>query len=143
MALDDHFSGTVDSIVFPFSSKAVELINCLLFHLQDIHTLIMSLNYTGISIKTINAIESWNSGILVVVSGSVKGKDFSGRKFVETFFLAPQEKGFYVLNDIFQFVSEETIPLTSAAASENEVIAHSNVPNSIPEPEGGSLFSDE
>ncbi|KAK2973718.1 hypothetical protein RJ640_029147 [Escallonia rubra] len=74
------------------------------------HTLIMSLHYTGIEIKTINSLESWSGGILVVVSGTVKSKDFNGwRNFVETFLLAPQEKGYFVLNDIFHFVSEEVV----------------------------------
>ncbi|KAL7584897.1 hypothetical protein Lser_V15G41860 [Lactuca serriola] len=76
----------------------------------QIHTLIQSLLFSGIEIKTINAVQSWNEGIIVVVSGSVKSKYFSGwRKFVQTFFLAPQEKGYFVLNDIFHFASEEVI----------------------------------
>ncbi|KAI3459555.1 hypothetical protein Pfo_016218 [Paulownia fortunei] len=76
----------------------------------QIHQLIMSLNYTGIEIKTAHSLESWNGGVLVMVSGSVHVKDFSGRKkFVETFFLAPQEKGYFVLNDIFHYVDEEQI----------------------------------
>lgn len=70
--------------------------------------MITSLNFTGIEIKTINSLDSWNRGVLVVVSGSVKSRDFSGwRKFVQTFFLAPQEKGYFVLNDIFHLLDEE------------------------------------
>ena len=77
---------------------------------QQIHALIMSLNFTGIEIKTAHSLESWNAGVLVMVSGSVQLKDFSRRrKFVQTFFLAPQEKGYFVLNDIFHFVEEEII----------------------------------
>lgn len=68
----------------------------------------MSLGYTGIEIETANSLESLNGGVLVMVSGSVKIKDFSGkRKFVQMFFLAPQEKGYFVLNDIFHFVDDE------------------------------------
>ncbi|KAK6122914.1 hypothetical protein DH2020_043338 [Rehmannia glutinosa] len=74
----------------------------------QIHQLIMSLDYTGIEIKTAHSLESWNGGVLVMVSGSVHVKGFNGRKkFVETFFLAPQEKGYFVLNDIFHYVDEE------------------------------------
>ncbi|KAI3667989.1 hypothetical protein L6452_43060 [Arctium lappa] len=76
----------------------------------QIHTLIQSLHFSGIEIKTINSLESWSQGIVVVVSGSVRSKFFTGwRKFVQTFFLAPQEKGYFVMNDIFHFVSEEVI----------------------------------
>ncbi|KAJ0699024.1 putative Ras GTPase-activating protein-binding protein [Helianthus annuus] len=70
--------------------------------------LVQSLHLSGIEIKTINSVESWSEGIIVVVSGSVKSSNFHGwRKFVQTFFLAPQEKGYFVINDIFHFVSED------------------------------------
>uniref|UniRef100_A0A5B6ZLU3 G3BP-like protein n=1 Tax=Davidia involucrata TaxID=16924 RepID=A0A5B6ZLU3_DAVIN len=76
----------------------------------QIHSLVMSLNYTGIEIKTAHSLESWNGGVLVMVSGSVHIKDFNGRrKFMQTFFLAPQEKGYFVLNEIFHFIDEESI----------------------------------
>lgn len=78
--------------------------------LQHIHALIMSLNYSGIEIKTAHSLESWNGGVLVMVSGSVHIKNYNGRrKFVQTFFLAPQEKGYFILNDIFHFVDDEQI----------------------------------
>lgn len=76
----------------------------------QIHQLIMSLSYTGIEIKTAHSLESWSGGVLVMVSGSVQIKDFNQRrKFMQTFFLAPQEKGFFVLNDIFHFVEEDPV----------------------------------
>lgn len=76
----------------------------------QIHTLIMSLHYTGIEIKTLHSLESWNGGVLVMVSGSVHMKGIHrSRKFVQTFFLAPQEKGYFVLNEIFHYVEEEQI----------------------------------
>ncbi|CAH9132845.1 unnamed protein product [Cuscuta epithymum] len=75
---------------------------------MDIHSLIMSTPFSGIKVKTINSVESWNAGVLVVVSGTVKLKDFGGwRDFVQTFFLAPQDKGYFVLNDVFNFGDEE------------------------------------
>ncbi|XP_042513184.1 nuclear transport factor 2-like isoform X2 [Macadamia integrifolia] len=76
----------------------------------EIHKLIMSLNFTEIEVKTVHSLNSWEGGVLVKVSGCIRTKDFSGgRKFVQTFFLAPQEKGFFVLNDIFLFLDEEQI----------------------------------
>ncbi|GFP83424.1 putative g3bp-like protein [Phtheirospermum japonicum] len=76
----------------------------------QIHQLVMTLNYTGIEIKTAHSLESWSGGVLVIVTGSVCLKNFNGRKkFVETFFLAPQEKGYFVLNDVFHYVDEEQI----------------------------------
>ncbi|XP_061356797.1 nuclear transport factor 2-like isoform X2 [Gastrolobium bilobum] len=70
----------------------------------------MSLSFTGIEIKTAQSLESWSGGVLVMVSGSVQLKDYNlRRKFMQTFFLAPQEKGFFVLNDVFHFVEEEPV----------------------------------
>ncbi|CAH8358119.1 unnamed protein product [Eruca vesicaria subsp. sativa] len=78
--------------------------------LLNIHNMVMSLNFTAIEVKTINSVESWEGGVLVAVSGSVKTKEFSNRRsFMQTFFLAPQEKGYFVLNDIFQFIDEGTV----------------------------------
>ncbi|KAL2540698.1 Nuclear transport factor 2 (NTF2) family protein with RNA binding (RRM-RBD-RNP motif) domain [Abeliophyllum distichum] len=86
----------------------------------QIHQVIMSLNFTLIEIKTINSLESLNGGVLVVVSGSVQSRDFDGwRKFVQTFFLAPQEKGYFVLNDVFHYV-DENVPLQPPAAAVQE-----------------------
>ncbi|KAH7517444.1 hypothetical protein FEM48_Zijuj09G0065500 [Ziziphus jujuba var. spinosa] len=102
----------------------------------QIHTLIMSLNFTAIEIKTINSLDSWNGGILVMVSGSVKTKEFSGRrKFVQTFFLAPQEKGYFVHNDIFQFIDDGMIyQHPTPILSESKFEAQLNAPNPLPEP---------
>nr|XP_010920289.1 putative G3BP-like protein [Elaeis guineensis] len=76
----------------------------------EIHNLVMCLNFKGIEIKTAHSLESWSGGILVMVSGFVQLKDYNyRRKFVQTFFLAPQEKGYFVLNDIFHFIDEEHV----------------------------------
>ncbi|CAA0817472.1 Nuclear transport factor 2 (NTF2) family protein with RNA binding (RRM-RBD-RNP motifs) domain [Striga hermonthica] len=75
-----------------------------------IHQLVTALNYTGIEIKTAHSLESWSGGVLVMVLGSVCAKNFNGKKkFSETFFLAPQEKGYFVLNDVFLYVDEDQI----------------------------------
>ncbi|PIA36218.1 hypothetical protein AQUCO_03400259v1 [Aquilegia coerulea] len=102
----------------------------------QIHSLIMSLNFSGIEIKTAHSLDSWTGGVLVMVSGSVQPKDYGRRRnFMQTFFLAPQEKGYYVLNDIFHFLDEENIHQHPAA-----ILAHShfdskvNVLNPLPEP---------
>ncbi|KAK6914156.1 RNA recognition motif domain [Dillenia turbinata] len=96
----------------------------------QIHALVMSLSYVGVEVKTAHSLESWSGGVLVMVSGSVQKKDLNRRKFFQTFFLAPQEKGFFVLNDIFHFVDDEPIYQLPAT-----FLAHqANVASSIPEP---------
>ncbi|GAB4830097.1 hypothetical protein Ancab_019739 [Ancistrocladus abbreviatus] len=75
----------------------------------QIHSALTSLNYTGIEIAKLKCQDSWNGGILVIVSGLVKSRNFSGkRSFTQAFFLAPQEKGYFVLNDIFQFLDDDS-----------------------------------
>ncbi|KAM0851526.1 hypothetical protein ACQ4PT_052362 [Festuca glaucescens] len=78
--------------------------------MMDIHSLIMSLNFTQIEIKTANFTNSWGDGVIVMVSGLVQTKEYiNQRKFIQTFFLAPQEKGYFVLNDYFHFVDQEQV----------------------------------
>lgn len=108
----------------------------LLYVLQQIHQIVMSLNYTGIEIKTVHALESWDRGVLVLVSGSVHVKDFSiKRNFVQTFFLAPQEKGYFVLNDIFHFIEDQPIHhhLPVAYLTQNELVSKLNAPSALRE----------
>ncbi|XWS13926.1 hypothetical protein CRYUN_Cryun36dG0080700 [Craigia yunnanensis] len=108
----------------------------------QIHALIMSLNFTGIEIKTAYSLESWNAGVLVMVSGSVQVKNFSSRrKFVQTFFLAPQEKGYFVLNDIFHFIDEEQIHHHPAVLlAQHNLDSKLNSSATIPEPVSSYLL---
>lgn len=50
--------------------------------------------------------ESLNGSFLLVVTGFFTLNEIHRRKFTQTFFLAPQENGYFVLNDIFRFVNE-------------------------------------
>ena len=80
-----------------------------------------------------------------MVSGSVKIKDFNGRReFVQTFFLAPQEKGYFVLNDIFQFIDDGmTYQHPASTLQENKLDAQQYVSSPVAEPPGtvSKLFS--
>ena len=40
------------------------------------------------------------------MTGYLTGKDSLRRKFTQTFFLAPQDKGCFVLNDAFRYVDD-------------------------------------
>lgn len=77
--------------------------------IMDIHSTLISLNYTGIEISKLKCQDSLNGSVLVMVSGYVKSRSFSSRRtFREVFFLAPQEQGrsYFVLNDIFELAEE-------------------------------------
>ena len=56
--------------------------------------------------KTVDAQESLGGGVTVLVTGHLTGEDNVKRDFTQSFFLALQDKGYYVLNDIFRFVEE-------------------------------------
>lgn len=58
----------------PNLDQSATFFHCSFYVVQQIHTLIMSLQYTGIEIKTLHSLESWNGGVLVMVSGSVHVK---------------------------------------------------------------------
>lgn len=76
--------------------------------MQAINEKILSLNYGEFraEIKSVDAQESYNGGVHVLVTGYLLGKDNVIQNFTQTFFLAPQEKGYFVLNDIFRYVED-------------------------------------
>lgn len=65
-------------------------------------------DYTA-EITTADAQESYEKGVIVLVTGCLTGKDKVRKKFTQTFFLAPQDKGYYVLNDVFRYIEENEI----------------------------------
>nr|CAN83110.1 hypothetical protein VITISV_026572 [Vitis vinifera] len=87
----------------------------------------------------------WKGGGSGIFGGSVQIKDFSGRrKFVQTFFLAPQEKGFFVLNDILHFIDEDLIQQHPAALlAQSSLDSRLNASNTIPEPVSNYMLGGE
>ncbi|XLR52469.1 hypothetical protein S83_003141 [Arachis hypogaea] len=91
--------------------------------MQAINEKILSLNYEDYTaeIKTADAQESYEKGVIVLVTGCLTGKDNVKRKFSQTFFLAPQDKGYYVLNDVFRYVEEnDTLQSSNPDSTVNE-----------------------
>lgn len=90
---------------------------------QAINETIVSLNYEDCTaeIKTADAQESYEKGVIVLVTGCLTGKDNVRRKFSQTFFLAPQDKGYYVLNDVFRYIEENDVPQLSSASINNVI----------------------
>nr|XP_043606283.1 nuclear transport factor 2-like [Erigeron canadensis] len=91
--------------------------------MQAIDVKIQSLDYKNYKaeIKTADAQVSHLGGVIVLVTGSLIGKDNIERKFAQTFFLAPQEKGYFVQNDVFRYVDESVQLETSSGTVENIV----------------------
>ncbi|EOY20053.1 Uncharacterized protein TCM_045449 [Theobroma cacao] len=58
-------------------------------------------------IQSCDVQDSLAGGLLVVVTGCVTLKNDETKMFTQSFFLAPQEESFFVLNDVFRFFSDE------------------------------------
>ncbi|PIA63155.1 hypothetical protein AQUCO_00200880v1 [Aquilegia coerulea] len=102
--------------------------------MQAINEVIISLDYKGnkAEIKTIDAQDSYQSGVVVLVTGWLTMKNNVKRKFTQSFFLAPQDKGYFVLNDVFRYVDEDSQPETIAAIAVSVDGTTENIPASEP-----------
>lgn len=78
---------------------------------QEIHQKITSIGFQDckVFIHSVDAQSSANGGIIIQVIGEMSNHAEPWRKFVQTFFLAEQPNGYFVLNDIFRFLKEETV----------------------------------
>ncbi|KAL5987872.1 hypothetical protein ACLOJK_035628 [Asimina triloba] len=106
--------------------------------MQEINDKIVSLGYNDIKaeIKTADAQDSHNGGVIVLVTGCLTGKDNVKRKFTQTFFLATQDVGYFVLNDVFRYMDEfESVEDEPAVV--NGVPESSSVAPLTPNPEAG------
>ncbi|KAF3796008.1 putative G3BP-like protein [Nymphaea thermarum] len=122
---------------------------------QEINEKILSMDYSGLmaEIKTVDAQDSLNGGVLVLVSGELISKDNGKRNFTQSFFLAPQDRGYYVLNDIFRYVEEVGHPVVNNGVANNvDEEVHEELPTRELEPapmqeshvvDQGALMSEE
>ena len=108
--------------------------------------------YSGwkvLEIKTVDSQESQSNGVLVLVGGSVTFKNNETvHTFSQSFFLAPQENGYFVLNDIFKLVAEEphdqpciqrlfssnAVPVSDVAQAQSVMIEQHTTPPPAPAP---------
>ncbi|KAL8546528.1 hypothetical protein ACS0TY_006312 [Phlomoides rotata] len=95
--------------------------------MQAINDKIVSLNYGDYKaeIKSVDAQESFSGGVHVLVTGYMTGKENSVHNFAQSFFLAPQDKGYFVLNDMFRYLDN---------ASVNPALVHDAVVPTTSEP---------
>lgn len=76
---------------------------------QEIHNKILDLDFQNckVLISNVDSLASSNGGIVIQVLGEMSNKGKLSRKFAQTFFLAEQPNGYFVLNDIFRFLRED------------------------------------
>ncbi|KAH9823238.1 hypothetical protein DFH28DRAFT_1078288 [Melampsora americana] len=89
------------------STEGEEATPC--FGQQEIHNKFMSLNFDDckVFVSNVDSQSSADGGIIVQVLGEMSNGAGPWRKFAQTFFLAEQPNGFFVLNDIFRYIKEE------------------------------------
>ena len=89
-----------------------------------------------VRVSNVDSQESFKN-IVVQVIGEMSNKAAPHRKFVQTFVLAEQPNGYFVLNDIFRYINEdEEEEIGNEAAPEDEA-----APVSAPDPESSTLTS--
>lgn len=73
-----------------------------------INQLVTSPDYSAleVAIKTTDSQLSYNEGLLVLVTGSITFKNSGTRTFTQSFFLAPQKSGYFLLNDVVRYLGE-------------------------------------
>ncbi|KAF8586866.1 hypothetical protein K439DRAFT_1652464 [Ramaria rubella] len=96
---------------------------------QEIHNKILSIGFQDckVFIHSVDAQSSANGGIIIQVIGEMSNRGEPWRKFAQTFFLAEQPNGYFVLNDIFRFLKEESVD----AEDEEELSEHAEAPADI------------
>ncbi len=58
-------------------------------------------------LSSVDSLASLNGGIVIQVLGELSNHDAPSQKFAQTFFLAEQPTGYFVLNDIFRYIKED------------------------------------
>ncbi|KAF9575491.1 hypothetical protein EC968_002752 [Mortierella alpina] len=85
-------------------------------------------------VQNIDSQTSLNGGIVIQVLGQMSNRGGIAQQFVQTFFLAEQPKGYYVLNDIFRFIKDDTVEDDEQeAAEENSTENSTEQPSAIVE----------
>jgi hypothetical protein len=76
--------------------------------LQSINDRIKELDFQDCKVRVTNVdSQTSDNNIVIQVIGEMSNKSAPHRKFVQTFVLAAQTNGYFVLNDIFRYIAEE------------------------------------
>jgi hypothetical protein len=115
------------------------------FSLQAIQERIKQLEFQDCKVRVSNVdAQATFDNIVIQVIGETSNKAGEPRKFVQTFVLAQQPSGYFVLNDIFRFIDEDdeeeataepAAPETAEPASEPVTVAPAVEPVAVPVPE--------
>jgi len=98
---------------------------------QEIHDRILALDFQDcrVYVSNVDSQSSAEGGIIVQVLGEISNKNQPWRKFAQTFFLAEQTNGYFVLNDIFRYLKEDEHEDEESATSSSLPPSSSHVPD--------------
>ncbi|CAG8562814.1 12931_t:CDS:2 [Funneliformis caledonium] len=71
----------------------------------------LNLEDCRVLVTNVDSLASNNGGIVIQVLGEMSNRNEVARRFAQTFFLDVQPNGYYVLNDIIRFQSDEDIEI--------------------------------
>ncbi|KAI5079159.1 hypothetical protein GOP47_0006830 [Adiantum capillus-veneris] len=109
---------------------------------DEIHKVVTSLDHENWQpeIFTVDALNSFGGSVFVLVTGAMH-QNRNTRKFVQSFILAPQNKGYYVLNDILRYLDESEPVVDNGSRGMHEDYEGSQmVSNAGPESNDSTLF---
>ncbi|KAF8117598.1 hypothetical protein N665_0009s0117 [Sinapis alba] len=100
--------------------------------LKAINDQIMSVDYQNskIQILTADSQASLKNAVVTLVAGLVIGKDGERKSFTQSFFLVPQNGSYFVLNDVFRYVSDVFVEPEAT----KEVEIEESPKETVPEP---------
>lgn len=90
--------------------------------LEEINERIMSMNYGGtrVVIGNIDCQPTMNGGIMIFVLGSMLWNNGKTNKFAQTFILAEQPNGYFVLNDVMRIINGTVASFSASRPTTNE-----------------------
>ncbi|KAL1220054.1 Nuclear transport factor 2 [Cardamine amara subsp. amara] len=94
--------------------------------LKAINEQILSFDYVNskIQILTADSQASYKNGVFTLVTGLLTVKDGERMRFSQSFFLVPQRGSYFVLNDVFRYVSDEFVEPEANKKAVEETIPH-------------------
>ncbi|KAF3591640.1 hypothetical protein DY000_02025167 [Brassica cretica] len=104
--------------------------------LQAINDQIMSVDYQNskIQILTADSQASLKSAVVTLVAGLVIGKDGERKSFTQSFFLVPHNGSYFVLNDVFRYVSDVFVAPEATKEADVEAEVEESLKETAPEP---------
>ncbi|KAG0096086.1 hypothetical protein BGZ93_005019 [Podila epicladia] len=98
-------------------------------NVDAIHSKILDLDFEDckVLVRNVDCQRSLDGSIIIQVLGELSNRGGPAQKFAQTFFLAVQPKGFYVLNDIFRYLKDDIDEYYEEAEEEQEHIQEAQV----------------